>query len=90
MNYGSLRIQEEDWNEEDSDDEKSDEEEWKLGFVDDPNYALLQPKYFPSKVGGLPIWFVTNCPRFLLKSWLVLWILRFVFAQVDTIQSSNC
>ena len=46
----------ENYDEEESEDSESDDEEWKLGFVDDADPALLQPQYFPSKVGGLPIW----------------------------------
>ena len=52
-----MEKESQEWNEDESDEECSEGLNWKLGFVDDPNPALLQAKYFPSKVGGVPIWY---------------------------------
>jgi hypothetical protein len=53
-----VQVENEYDDDDDSEDECSNSVDWKLGFVDDPNPALLQAQYFPSKVGGVPIWSV--------------------------------
>jgi hypothetical protein len=60
-----LQAQDE-WDDEDDDGEsESDTVDWKLGFVDEPSDKnILQPQYFPSKVGGVPIWYPSGSAIF--------------------------